>query len=66
MKKIELEKWGSAPACLYDFKKIEKTINELIDEIGELKIQLSRINKNRSNPRTVNPYKTKHQTNSYK
>jgi hypothetical protein len=63
MKKIELEKWGSAPACLYDFKNIEKTINDMIDEIEELKIQLSRIKKNRPNPRDRNPYKINKKSN---
>lgn len=36
-------------------------INELVDEINELKIQLSRVHKDKPDPRTRNPYDLSHQ-----
>lgn len=31
-------------------------VNELIDEVEKLKIQLSRVHKDRSDPKTIKPY----------
>lgn len=38
-------------------------VNELIDEIDELKTQLSRVHKDRPDPRFTNPYNLSHRRN---
>jgi hypothetical protein len=63
MKKLEGNLWHTSPACLGTFEVMRDKINELINEIEELKIQLSRIKKNRSDPRGRNPYKVSKKSN---
>ena len=56
MKNIKLDKQSTEPTCNKNFVELERTINEMIIEIDELKSRLSRVHKDRPDPRTDSPY----------
>jgi archaellum component FlaC len=56
MEKLDCHIWCSTPAVGDTLKAMRDKINELVSEINELKIQLTRVHKDRPDLRDVNPY----------
>jgi len=56
MKKLDCHIWSTTPAVAITLEDMKEKINEMINEINELKIQLSRVKKDRPDPRTKSPY----------
>lgn len=56
MEKLNCHVWVTTPAVGETLEAMKEKINELVSEVNELKIQLTRVRKDRPDPRNMNPY----------
>lgn len=56
MKELDCHIWVTSPAVGATLGEMKDKINEMVTEINELKIQLSRVKKDRKDPRSKSPY----------